>query len=94
MARDEKAWCHYCQKVHVGKEELYNLQEDPKEIHDISHTKSEISKKMRTELLGVMERLDQKREANITIDDNATQESDLREEEIIKKRLKQLGYMD
>ena len=35
-ARENDGWCNYCQKVHVGKEELYDLENDPGENQDIT----------------------------------------------------------
>ena len=96
-AYENDGWCNYCQKVHVGKEELYDLKNDPGENHDIAQENRSIAKQMNDELLSLIKNLDEKREAKIlnsklsSEDDN--QIHDPQEEALIRKRFKNLGYL-
>ncbi len=97
-ARDGTGWCNYCQKVHVGKEELYDLENDPREMHDISGDNESLAQSMNDKLFSIIESLDKKRERSLsgrdddTTDRTDTYEYDQEEEELIKRRLKDLGY--
>ena len=96
-AYENDGWCNYCQKVHVGKEELYDLKNDPGENHDIAQQQKSIAKQMNNQLQRIIKSLDEKRETKILKseisikDDN--QIHDPQEEALIRKRFKNLGYL-
>jgi arylsulfatase A-like enzyme len=94
-ATDSEGWCNYCQKVHVGAEELYNREEDPHELHDLTAERPEVVRELRERLDRKMAELDAKREAEISHSSGEKAEVSLsdEEEELLKKRLKDLGYM-
>ncbi|MBD3166745.1 sulfatase-like hydrolase/transferase [bacterium] len=95
-ATDGEGWCNYCQKVHVGTEELYDLENDPGEENDVTSERPEVAAELRERLDHTIAELDAKREAELasTGDDGGEDvELSAEEEEILKKRLKDLGYM-
>jgi len=95
MALDNKGWCNYCQKVHVGIEELYDLQNDPQELQDLTSQKKSLAKKMRTRLENIIAHLNKKRNQSISDNDNNGKSDDFNadEEKSVRKRLKGLGYI-
>ena len=96
-AYENDGWCNYCQKVHVGKEELYDLENDPGENHDIAQENRSIAKQMNKELLRMIKDLDEKREAKISNNQLSIKDDiqihDPQEEALIRKRFKNLGYL-
>ena len=97
-APDGIGLCKYCQKVHSGVEELYDLGADPEEINNIVSKNLSTADRMKVELERVTRRLDsRKREILETekipqtgLDDLP----DLGDQKKIKKKLRSLGYMD
>ncbi len=97
-AIDNDGWCNYCQKIHVGKEELYDLQNDPAELTDIAQQKTDLAQKMRSELLELVNELDEKRDLlrqkhKPEDGGNALESETDDDDELIKERFKKLGYM-
>lgn len=97
QALDGTGWCRYCEKIHVGLEELYDLQEDPRELKDLSKSHHHVAAEMRGRLQELITHLDRKREqskrANKSRDIPTAPALHPEEEQIIKKRLKSLGYL-
>lgn len=89
----DSGWCNYCQKIHVGEEELYDLHQDPHELHDILDAQPQVADDMRQRLTQKMQKLDRKRQSAIEEhgDETPTDEDD--DEELLKKQFKNLGYM-
>jgi arylsulfatase A-like enzyme len=96
-AVDNDGWCNYCQKVHVGREELYDLKEDPAELKNIAPKQKELAETMRLELLAKVKFLDMKRQQlrqkYKSQNGELSIEPDSDDEELIKARFKKLGYM-
>ncbi|MEJ2629375.1 MAG: sulfatase, partial [bacterium] len=94
-ALDDKGWCNYCQKVHVGIEELYNLEKDPQELQDIAAKKKSTARKMRAQLQEIITTLDKKRNDSMSPSrNNGTSDIfDADEEKAVRKGLKGLGYI-
>lgn len=49
-APHDEGWCSYCQRVHGGKEELYDLESDPEEKDNIVHQDKPRAVRMREKL--------------------------------------------
>lgn len=64
-APDGVGWCKYCQTVHQGKEELYDLENDPEEKNNITHHKPKLASQMREELTHLIRKFNTKREKQI-----------------------------
>jgi arylsulfatase A-like enzyme len=62
QALDGTGWCRYCEKVHIGLEELYDLLEDPRELKDLSKSHHDVAAEMRGRLQEIITHLDRKRE--------------------------------
>jgi hypothetical protein len=95
-AVDNDGWCNYCQKVHIGKEELYNLEKDPREINDIAQQEKSIALRMKQQLLDIISSLDEKRMKNLSHRNGTIEQEPLKdssENALIKKQFKKLGYM-
>jgi arylsulfatase len=96
-ALDGTGWCRYCEKVHVGIEELYDLWQDPGETSDLSQTHRVVVEQMKGRLNAMMARLDRNREQSgatpCTRDQDVEPVPQTKEEQIIKERLKRLGYL-
>ena len=84
--------------VHVGPEELYNLEEDPEETNNIVDRDKRIARQMRKELDAFYKNLEKKRQKELeegsTNDPYLAAKTDLKEEKKIKRKLRGLGYMD
>ncbi|MFO7889436.1 MAG: sulfatase [bacterium] len=95
MALDGKGWCNYCQKVHVGLQELYDLDDDPRELHDLTAEKKSKTRKMKSLLKDIINNLDRKRNESISNnqDNEKKDTSNADEEKAVRKRLKGLGYI-
>jgi arylsulfatase A-like enzyme len=97
QALDETGWCRYCEKVHVGLEELYDLKKDPRELTDVSESRQDVAQQLRAQLHEIIAHLDRKRTESQSRR-GAPQNQSLpnlqpEDEQIIKKRLKSLGYL-
>lgn len=99
-ALDGKGWCRYCEKVHVGVEELYDLQEDPAETRDLAQAQPALAAQMRLRLDAMIAELDRQREshgtvrpAEVAFGETAAPVLATGEDELIKERLKKLGYL-
>jgi arylsulfatase len=97
-APDGIGMCSYCQKVHAGVEELYDLEKDPEETcNEVSETKA-LAAQMKAELEQVIHKLDDKRKRLLEKKDVTGQDLengyDLADQKKIKKKLRSLGYMD
>jgi len=96
-AYENDGWCNYCQKVHVGKEELYDLENDPCENSDITQEEKSIAKQMNNQILKIIKHLDKNREDKMSKNELSIKDDnqiyDPQEEEIIRKRFKNLGYL-
>jgi len=98
MAPDGRGYCSYCQKVHVGPEELYDLSLDPEENNSLVDLKKELAEKLKKQLETFAAELDKKREESLNrkkSDDKPDKfVLDPEEEKKVRKRLRSLGYMD
>jgi len=90
--------CNYCQKVHAGVEELYELGKDPGEINNIADKNKEKAAEMRQKLDGFIEKLDKKRNSKLKQGnrrgDISEDKINFKEDKKIRKKLRSLGYMD
>jgi arylsulfatase A-like enzyme len=97
QALDGQGWCRYCEKVHVGMEELYDLENDPGETRDLSSSHRAVAEQMKIRLNAIITELDRKRDENRVADDSQAPGSPATlapaEEALIKERLKRLGYL-
>jgi len=97
-APDGIGMCNYCQKVHAGVEELYDLKKDPQEMDNLVSGNRMMADQLKTELESLIQKLDFKKKQllenkNVTkIDLEELQ--DLANKKKIKKKLRSLGYMD
>ena len=98
MAPDGNGRCNYCQKVHVGPEELYDLSLDPEETKSLIDIKKELARGLKKQLEDFVSELDKKREDGLKRNKNENKTAktmlDPEEEKKIRKRLRSLGYMD
>ncbi len=62
FAPDGKGWCSYCEKVHKGVEELYDLKADPGETINLLAKHPETARRMRGELNNTIRSLNGKRD--------------------------------
>ena len=58
----EAAMCRYCNVIHGGIEELYNLESDPKELHNLVKLEPRIAKKLKTDLFNWVHKINTKKE--------------------------------
>ena len=97
LALDGTGWCRYCEKVHIGLEELYDLHDDPGETKDLSGSHRAVAEEMKARLNSMIAQLDMKLEqskgSRRAPDPEAGPTLEAREEQMIKKRLKSLGYL-
>lgn len=97
QALDGTGWCRYCEKVHVGVEELYDLHQDPGETIDLSQSRRDLVETMKGRLNMRIVELDRKRERSNrpprSQDHDAGTALQPREEQMIKQRLRNLGYL-
>jgi arylsulfatase A-like enzyme len=97
QALDGTGWCRYCEKVHIGLEELYDLQDDPGETRDLSLSHRALAGEMKGRLNTMIAQLDLKRAqgngSRRAPDPDLGPTLDAREEQMIKNRLKSLGYL-
>lgn len=61
-APDNSGWCRYCQTVHGGKEELYDMKNDPEEKTNIVGKNKEIAMQMKEKVEDLIKELNTKRE--------------------------------
>jgi arylsulfatase len=98
MAPDGRGFCNYCQKVHVGPEELYDLSLDPEETKSLIDQEKELAQEMKKQLESFVSALDKKREDCLKRGNSGNMPDkimlDPEEEKKIRKRLRSLGYMD
>lgn len=98
VAPDGKGYCNYCQKVHVGAEELYDLTLDPEETKNLVDLKKELALDMKKQLESFVSALDKKRDDGLKRKKGEIRPAKIRldpeEEKKIRKRLRSLGYMD
>lgn len=97
-APDGTGMCNYCQKVHAGVEELYDLRRDPEETQNVVSVERKIADQMRIELDSVIQKLDAKKQHLLENKDFTISEQedlqDLADQKKIKRKLRSLGYMD
>jgi arylsulfatase A-like enzyme len=97
-APDGVGMCNYCQKVHAGVEELYELEKDPGEKNNIADENKEKAAEMRQRLDGFIKKLDKKRnrmlEQGQSRGDISEDNKYFKEDKKIRKKLRSLGYMD
>lgn len=97
-APDGYGLCNYCQMVHGGPEELYNLENDPEETINLVSKEKSIAQQMRKELDEFYKQLEKKRQKELdeghSDDTFLTTTPDPKEEKKIQKKLRGLGYMD
>ncbi len=97
-APDGSGMCNYCQKVHAGVEELYDLERDPAEAHNKVLKNKMLAADMRARLEGMTENLDAKRQQHFNSKDVTKTDLEdvqhLTDQKKIRKKLRSLGYMD
>jgi arylsulfatase A-like enzyme len=97
-APDGYGLCKYCQMVHGGAEELYNLEKDPEERTNIVDKDTIIAQQMHKILDEFYNKLESKRRKEIEEDPSddlfPNERPDPKEEKEIKRKLRGLGYMD
>ncbi|MFW6130373.1 MAG: sulfatase-like hydrolase/transferase [Atribacterota bacterium] len=93
-ATDGTGYCRYCDKVHQGPEELYDMINDPNELSNIVDEKREIADEMRNEIDRLVCKLEQKRNSISEQKSKKKENFDEKEMGKIKKKLKSLGYID
>ena len=98
FAPDGVGLCNYCQKVHKGAEELYNLEDDSHESVNRFHDDRNEAEKLRRKLDNLLESLDNKRRKQMNKGKRKEIPSkygqNLKEEKKIKNKLQSLGYRD
>jgi arylsulfatase len=97
-APDGIGMCNYCQKIHAGVEELYDLGKDPEETNNVVSENRIVTDQMRTELESMIQNLDLKKQQLLELKDVAQTGledlEDFADQKKIKKKLRSLGYMD
>ncbi len=90
--------CKYCQKVHGGVEEFYDLMDDPEETDNRIKNQKLQAEKMRQRLEDTIQELESKKQKELERheagESPAELSSDAREKKKIRKKFKSLGYMD
>jgi arylsulfatase A-like enzyme len=98
LAPDGIGICNYCQKVHAGIEELYDLERDPEETRNVASENSIMAAQMKAKLDGVIQKLMTKKKQLLEEKDVKKSDledlRDLADQKKIKKKLRSLGYMD
>ncbi len=98
FAPDGVGKCHYCQKVHAGAEELYNLDVNPKETLNSIPKNKQAARSMRRKLNDLIKKLDAKKQLELNKESSKKKSSrpvqDSKEEKKIRKKLRSLGYKD
>jgi arylsulfatase A-like enzyme len=96
-AKDDRGFCKYCKKVHQGKEELYDLFQDPRELKNLVLQEPEIAKKMAMQLDQFVSQLIEKRQRAMQSnlgDKDCLEQPDSKEREEVTAKLQGLGYLD
>jgi hypothetical protein len=90
--------CNYCQIVHAGVEELYDLEKDPGEVNNIVSENRMMANQMKRELESLLQKLTIKKQQLMESHDVSGSDvedlQDLEDQKKIKKKLRSLGYMD
>jgi len=99
FAPDGKGFCNYCQKVHKGPEELYDLTADPGEAVNRVAAEPGTAAALRSRLKKCLADLDDKRERLLKTfpmdgPSSPDEEEEERETRSVQKKLRSLGYMD
>jgi arylsulfatase A-like enzyme len=98
FAPDGTGLCNYCQTVHGGAEELYDMETDPEEAENIVSNASSVAQQLRKQLDQIIKALDDKRQQGMNKSPSEGplpgQNFDPKEEKKIKRKLRGLGYMD
>ncbi|MGB2763051.1 MAG: sulfatase [Candidatus Aminicenantaceae bacterium] len=98
FAPDGVGMCNYCQKVHKGVEEFYNLEDDSHEAVNRFHDDKIEAGKLRKKLDDLLRGLETTKLKLINKGKKKGMSSkygqNLKEEKKIKKKLQSLGYMD
>jgi arylsulfatase A-like enzyme len=98
FAPDGKGFCNYCQKIHKGPEELYDLTSDPGETVNRIAADPEIAAELRNRLKARLAELDARRdrlmESSGRQDPPSLNSEEERERESVSRKLKSLGYME
>ena len=99
QAVDGVGFCSYCQKVHSGPEELYDLERDPSEEVNIIAQEPEVHQALKQELGCFAAELTLRKQKRI--ERNGTDQSETEpweysaeEQKEIERRLRGFGYMD
>jgi arylsulfatase A-like enzyme len=97
-APDGVGFCNYCQKVHNGAEELYDLRVDPQEMVNQIEEDPETAAQLRICLDKLLAELNVSRDLILSSSDDDSEpqgdSKDEREMRSIRKKLKSLGYME
>jgi arylsulfatase A-like enzyme len=98
FAPDGIGKCNYCQKVHAGPEELYSLDNDPKETVNRIREDKRAAGMMRHKVNDLIKKLDAKRRRELNKGypkkKNLRHDQDSKEEKKIRKKLRSLGYIE
>lgn len=96
-AKDDTGFCKYCKKVHQGREELYDLLQDPRETKNIAARERDIAKKMAMQLDQVVSDLIKRRKIttqSAPVETDCVQNPNANETEEVAAKLQGLGYLD
>jgi arylsulfatase A-like enzyme len=92
---ETNGYCRYCSKVHEGPEELYDLENDPKEKKNIVNEHISQAEFLKEQLKLIIDDLNIKKSERIKHNSNRKMYNALSEdEELLKKRMRVLGYLD
>jgi len=99
QAVDGVGFCSYCQKIHSGREELYDLARDPSEEVNLIDEEPAVCQVLKKELDGFVEQLTLRKQKRIKERETRQGESETwtysaEEQKEIEKRLRSFGYMD
>lgn len=82
----DRAICRYCDQPHWEEAELYDLKNDPGEIHNIASERPELAENLRERAEDLARQF--RTEATGVEDEEITYD----DEEVVEERLRQLGY--
>lgn len=92
---ETNGYCRYCSKVHEGPEEFYNLEEDPREKKNVINHQREKANILKEKLESIIEELNLKKTGRVENQEGQKKYTAINEdEEILKKRMRVLGYFD
>ncbi|MFQ6038869.1 MAG: sulfatase, partial [Candidatus Aminicenantales bacterium] len=98
LAPDGAAPCRYCQRIHGGAEELYDLEKDPDETHNRIRSDPEQAARMRQRLEEILRDLADRRDRDLKKSPLVPRHQEPvippKERKKIRRKFKCLGYYD